>query len=247
MPDTPNYGFNKKPRFSTNHLADYLCATTAPQRTAVIRDAKFPRKPAVTAYSQIKPTVCQFLGSNSGDLAHFDVTLKKLAAKAERETGYNRDEALRCQAAINAFKEAFTKTRAKKYEFSAGPADIFMKLEGVHVSIRLDARVMETQDDGATYAGGCILFLAGSADARKRIEDRRKYVAATIHWGLEGSGQMEPLPRLCMSFDVFGKAMEKAPASYDRLRKNMQHSCAEVARAWDGVEPPSGYDGPDWK
>lgn len=188
MTDGPIYGLNRKPRFSTNHLAGYLCATTAPARTNIIRDAKFPRRAPVAAYAQAKPTMSHFLGSNTGDLSHFDVTLSKLANKAAREEGYTKDEALRCQAAIEAFKETFKKTRAKKYRFTGGPADTFLKLAGVHIGVRLDAGVTETGPDGTEYAGGCILFFAGPASARKRIEDRRKYVAATIHWALE-SGQ----------------------------------------------------------
>jgi len=246
MTETPNYGFNRKPRFSANHLADYLCATTAPARTSVIRDAKFPRKPAVASYSQIKQPICQFLGGNTGDLSFFDVALRKLAEKAAREVdGYARDEALRCEAALKAFKDAFRRSRAKKYTFTAGPVDTFMKLEGVHVNVRLDAGVMETQPDGSAHSGGCVLFLANSADSRRNIEARRRYVAATVHWALE-SGQMPPAPRLCMSFDVFGKKMVKATETPNQLRRNMTQSCAEVALRWDKVEPPPGYDGPDW-
>jgi hypothetical protein len=188
----------------------------------------------------------QFLSSNSHDISHFDTALAKFAAKAAKETGYHKDEALRCHAAIEAFKDTFKKAKAKKYTFASGPADTFLKLAGVHINVRLDAHVIETGAGEQSNSGGCILFLASGEASRKRIEDRRKYVAATVHWALE-TGQMEPLPKLCMSYDVFGGVIEKAPTSFERLRNSMRHSCDEVANRWDKVEPPGGYDGPDWR
>lgn len=246
MADTPNYGFHAKPRFSANHLAEYLCTTNARQRTRIIREAKFPRKVQMVSYSQIKPAICRFLAANSADLSHFDVTLDRLATKARTDEKHSaRIEARRCHSAVEAFKETFTKGRAKNLTFTSGPVDVLMRLEGVAVNIRMDAGLIETTERGVSHSGGCVLFLSGSADARKDIEDRRKYVAAVVHWGLEG-GQMEPLPKLCMSFDVFGGKIEKAPTSHDRLRGNMRESCREVSARWDEVEPPAGYDGPDW-
>jgi hypothetical protein len=82
MADTLKYRFYRKPRFSVNHVSEYLCTETASQRTGVIRRAKFPRKPEVTAYQQIKPLICQFLATNSGDLSFFDIHIEKRATTA---------------------------------------------------------------------------------------------------------------------------------------------------------------------
>jgi len=200
----------------------------------------------MASYSQIKPDIIRFLAGNSGDLSHFDATLDRLAAKARNDDRPSAKlEARRCQSAIEAFKEAFQHGRAKNYSFTTG-GNVLMRLENVNVHITLDAGLMETTRKGETHSGGCILFMSASADARKNIDDRRKHVAALVHWGLEG-GQMEPLSKLCMSFDVFGTKLEKAPTSFTRLRAEMRDSCREVAARWDEVEPPNGYDGPDWR
>jgi hypothetical protein len=95
MDNFPNYSFHKHPRFSANHLAEYLCTTDAGQREAVIRKAKFPRKPSIAAYQQIAPSLRRFLASNTGDFGFFEEEIQRLNAKAEREDGYTRDEALR--------------------------------------------------------------------------------------------------------------------------------------------------------
>jgi len=245
--DAPNYSFNRRPRFSANHLAEYLCTHDAGQRDAVIRKAKFPRKPSVIAYQQVTPAIRAFLSSNSGDLKPLNALSDRLAAKAAREQGYNRDEALRCGAAIDAFKETYAASKWGKAQFVAGPQDVTMKVEGVAVNVRLDPPMIERAPDDQTYGGGCVIFLANSPEARKNIDDRRKYVAAIAHWALSsGSANLEPLPRLCVSFDVFGKEITRAPTAFSRLRKSMSDSCREAAAKWDAIEPPAGYDGPDW-
>jgi len=246
--DDPNYRFNKRPRFSANQLAEYVCTTDAPQREAVIRKAKFSRKPSVVAYQQITPSLRSFLTGNITDHGYFDSLLQRLDDKAQREEGYNRDEALRCMAAVNAFlKTATTKLKMGKARFFAGPQDVAFNVSGVSVNARLDPPVIEERDDGRVFSGGCVLFIANSPEARKNIEERSKIVAAIVHWALGGAASnIEPLARLCMSFDAFGGEVVRAPASFDRLRKRVTASCREVFNGWDHVEPPAGYDGPNW-
>lgn len=246
---SPNYGFHRNPRFSVNQLAEYLFTTNAGQREAVIRSAKFPRKASVIPYSQAKRTICDFMASNTGNLSYFDDPIRRLETRLRREPdGWMQDELRRNLDAIAAFKKAFTKCRAKRYAFVTGPTDTAMMLEGVRVNSRLDVTVTETDREGVTSSGGCVMFIASTDNSRKNIEDRRKVVAATIHWTLESAGgNIEPLARLCMSFDVFGSVITKAPTAIDRLRQNIRSSCQEAAGRWDDVAPPAGYDGPNWR
>lgn len=174
-----------------------------------------------------------------------DALAERLKAKALREEGYNHDEAIRCVKAIAAFKSAYASSKWGKATFLAGPQDVTMKVEGVTVNVRLDPPAIERTPDSA-FGGGCVMFLASTPDARKNIEERRRYVAAVAHWALEG-GNLEPLPRLCMSFDVFGEELVRAPTAFSTLRRKMGDSCREVYAKWDVIEPPSGYDGPDWR
>lgn len=247
MSDTPNYSFYRNPRFSANHLAEYLCTRDASQRDAVIRKAKFPRKPAVTAYRQVTPAIRTFLSSNSRDMSALDALAHRLTLKAEREEGYNRAEALRCVAALEAFKATWLASRWTKVRFDAGPRDLVLKLEGVAINVRLDPPVSEEGQDGQIFSGGCVLLTANTPEARKNIEERKKYVAALVHWALEEtSTNIEPLPRLCMSMDIFGGSVVRAPTALERLRRTIKSTCREAASKWAAIEPPSGYDGPDW-
>jgi hypothetical protein len=242
MGDAPNFGFYRQPRFSANHLAEYLCTRDAGQRDAVIRKAKFPRKVSVAAYQQVFPAFREFLTAPDVGFGKLNELSERMALKAAREEGYPRDEALRCIKAIDAFKEAYAAAKLGKAAFLPGPQDAVLKLAGVAINVRLDPPMIEYVGDAA-FGGGCVMFMANTPESRKNIEDRRKYVAAVAHWALE-SGNIEPLPRLCLSFDVFGKEIVRAPNSNARLRKMMTDSCREVHAKWDAVEPPPGYDGP---
>ncbi|GJL93490.1 hypothetical protein [Hyphococcus sp.] len=246
-PEEPVYSFYRKPRFSVNHLAEYLETRTAPQRTAVIRKAKFPKKNTVIAYQQITHDINRFFPSGEKAADYFAPTIDRMQKKARRETGHAQDEALRCARAIKEFSKTFNRRRLSGYRYDARPAKLSMPIKGVTINIRLNASIFQDVD-GETYSGGLVLFMSGSDENRKNIESRRKTVAQCIHWALEMSGgNVEPLPRLCMSFDVFGNTVTRATDSFSRMRENVTESCREAARAWDDVEPPAKYDGPDWR
>ena len=68
-----------------------------------------------------------------------------------------------------------------------------------------------------------------------------------ILWALEGTGNFSPLPRLCMSMDLFGNELIKAAAISEQFRTYAKAACREAALKWDEIEPPNGYDGPEWK
>ena len=230
-----------------NHLADYLSTTDAGQREGVIRKAKFPRKLTVVTYQQIMPALRKFISGNSGDLRILDDLIARLEAKARREEGYSRDEALRCINAVEAFKAAYLQAKLGKFHFDPGSLDVVFKVADVSINVRLDPPISEHAADGRVFSGGCVMLLASSPEGRKDIQERQKHVAAVTHWALESTAtNTEPLARLCVSFDVFGSVVVKAPAANDRLRKKVAAACREVFDSWARVEPPAGYDGPDW-
>lgn len=230
-----------------NQVADYIAADTANQRESVIRAAKFPRKAAVIPYSEGKRTGCGFLARNSGDVSELDEDIARLRTRLAREPdGWKQSEIRRNIACLEQLKEAFPAVRAKRFRFGIGPVDMSMRLEDVRINTRLDLTVTETDSQDVTFSGGCVLVLASTQPARRKLDVRQKLVAALIHWNLQDANQ-EPREKLCLSFDVFGNSLVTAPTAIDRLRSNVRTSCREAANSWDGVAPPAGYDGPDWR
>ena len=245
MSDTPNFRFNRKPRFSVNHLTAYLSTTNAGQRDRIIQEAKFPRKIPAAAYGQARHAIQSFWGGKRVADEHFEFHLTKLDRLARTDAD-KRDEALRCIAAIERFKALHAAKRWNGLRVSQGPVDLLLHREGVNINTRLDAQIFK-EAGGETFSGGIVLFYANTSESRKNIEERRRQVASLIRWALEENGQMEPLPALCLSMDIFGDATVRAPDAMGRFRESVDRSCREAALKWDTIEPPSGYDGPDWR
>jgi len=244
MRHTPNYRFNPEPQFSVNHIAEYLSSTNASQRTRIICAAKFPKKPEVAAYTQIRKPLREALTKPDFGNADLGILVRELDAKSRREKGYKRDEALRCAKAVRSFQGTFNPRSFSQCEIVAAPRELFKKIEGVRVNVALAASVTATMGD-TTNAGGIVLLYAFSAD-RSAIKERLATTAALVLWALE-SGQMEPLPRLCMAVDLADQKIFKASSSHTRFRSRVEESCKEIRARWQLIEPPSDYDGPDWQ
>lgn len=225
-------------------MAEYFATTNAPQRTKTIRAAKFPKKVEVASYTQIRNQLKGALTKPDFGRDDLDFLADRLESKARRETGYNRDEALRCAKAVRAFQNTFNPRGFTQVTVSPSGKALSTRIEGVRLNVSLDATVTATKGD-ITNSGGIVLLYAFSAD-RGPIKDRLSTTAGLILWALDG-GQMEPLPRLCMAVDLAESEIVKASASHARFRERVAESCKEIAARWDSVEPPSDYDGPDWR
>ena len=222
-----------------------MSTQNATQRVAVIRNAKFPRTRRVAAYGQLKPSLKSYLTSAKRSEDDLNFVRERLEAKARRETGMKRDEALRCQEALALFQALLPPQKLSRLSLSHPPRNVGFSEGGVRLNVSLDASLTEHKD-GQAFSGGMALILAGSDDARANIKVHCETAAGLILWALE-KRNMEPLPRLCMSVDIHGQHIQKASASHTRLRARISDSCRESCLKWAEVEPPAGYDGPDWQ
>lgn len=228
-----------------NHLTSYLSTTNAGQRDRVIQQAKFPKKIPVAMYGQARQAIQSFWSSSATATEHFQITLTKLERQARNEPD-RRDDALRCIAAIERFQALHASKRWNGLTLTGGPVDIAFRRAEVLINVRLDCQIFKS-NGGETVTGGAVLFYANTPDSRKNMEERRRQAASLVRWALEENGQMEPLPSLCLSLDIFGDTVVRSPDAKDRFRDSVDQSCKEAALKWDSIEPPSGYDGPDWR
>lgn len=227
-----------------NHISQYLATSNATQRGRVIRSAKFPKKVEVAAYSQVRDALKKALLKDDFGSGDLDFLAERMDAKARAETGWHQSEALRSAQAVRAFQETFDPKIFRKYKVFASPKNLSVKISGVKLNVTMDAGV--TQDSkGVTYSGGIILKYAFGAD-RSSVAKELVNAAGLLLWALEG-GQMEPLPRLCMSVDLAEQSIVKASPAHTRFRQDVTDSFSEIAARWDDIEPPNDYDGPDWR
>ena len=225
-------------------MAEYLSTAYATQRTKLICAAKFPKKVEVASYTQVRSQLRAALTKPDFDRDGLDFLADKMNGKARAETGYNRDEALRCAKAVKAFQDTFNPKTFARYTVSASSKALAKTIAGVRINVSLDAAVTESKGD-TTNAGGIVLLYAFAAD-RSDVAGRLTAASNLIFWALEG-GQMPAMPRLCMAVDLAEKSIVKASDSFQRFRERVTDSCSEVAARWDSIEPPADYDGPDWR
>jgi hypothetical protein len=249
MPTSQNFGFYRNPRFSANHISEYLTAEDARHREEVIRKAKFPQKPSVIPYSQAKRSIRDFIVRNTHAMSTIDTEIARFTTILSREEeGWMQGEWKRNIACLKMFSELFKTRRMNRFRFSQSTADLTLKLDSVAIHTRLDANIVETGKDGVERIGGCLVFTANTEQARRNIEARLKYIASLIHWTLQETDKnRQPLERLCISCDIFGGTLTPAPTAIDRLRTSIRSSCHEAAARWPSVAPPAAYDGPDWR
>lgn len=247
MNKSPIYRYNAKPRFSANQFTDYMATVNASQRDKLIQKAKFPASKPVTSYQFAKREIQDFFLSGKGDFSFFDHDIANLEHKITYDEE-KRDDARRDLRCIKSFLDLMKGKKFSKYDIQQNKADVPIKTkQGVTINVRLDASLTETSKEGVTNSGGIVLFTAATKESRKNIEVRLRRVSQLIIWSLESKGNIAPLPRLCMSIDVFGNQIVKASVVSDRFRRYAQDACKEIALKWDSVQPPSDYDGPAWQ
>jgi hypothetical protein len=244
MSGSPNYSFRREPTFSVNHISEYLATENAAQRTKILRAAKFPKKVEVAAYGQVRAELKVALSAADFGADQLAFLVERLDAKARREIGYAKDEALRCKRAVEAFISHVSAKRFRGYQIVPAPEGLILSVSKVRIKVSMDAAVLQTVGE-TTNSGGIALVYSFSSD-RDPIEPRLRAMTGLMLWALEG-GQIEPLPRLCMAVDLATGNIAKASSSHARLREHVRESCDEAAARWPTVEPPDDYDGPDWR
>lgn len=223
-------------------MADYLCTSNPAQRTAVIREARFPRVIQASAYTRARPVMMKVMQGGKSAMPSALMSITRLEAEAKSADGLEKMELNRCATAIGSFLDLYTSSKMHRFMI-AKPEGFRLVKSGLTISVATHGIVQETKGD-STYGGGCIIFTAGSDAARQNIEGRLKITAGLLLWALEESGQMEPLPRLCFAIDVLGAQVIRASPSFERLRAHVEQASEEIVARWRGVKPPNGYDGP---
>jgi hypothetical protein len=78
---TRKYDYNPDPRLSAGQLAEYLNAT-APRRTSIIREAKFPKTAIVAKYREARAGVVKHLCGGPGGPDHLGDAMARLSERA---------------------------------------------------------------------------------------------------------------------------------------------------------------------
>lgn len=243
----PKYGYNPEPRLSANQLSDYLNATP-PRRKSIIREAKYPKTSVIARYSGARDGLTSYLcdaGRSPATLAKAIEKIKEREAKFSATDWTKQDCNLSIEA-IQSFQKAYNSLGLAKIDCkSVVTKQPKLSIEGVDVSVALDATTRRRGKAGQECVGGLILLFAKSDASTKSREARCKTSAVLAALFAEQHLQYlgEPDAKICFALDVFGGRIFAAPSMYPTKLEHMKASCEEVALRWPTIEPPADYDG----
>jgi hypothetical protein len=243
----PKYGYNAEPRLSANQLSDYLNATPTRRKT-IIRDAKYPKTSVVARYSGARETITDYLCDDLRSSKVINAGVESIEERGAKfaATDWTKQDCALSVEAIQAFQNGYNSLGLGKISCKAVVTkQPKLQIEGVDISVALDATTHKVGKDGANCVGGLILLFsksdasAKSREARCRTSAVLAAVFAEKH--LAYLGQAEP--GLCYAMDVFGKRLFPAPKMFPTKLDHMSASCEEVALRWPTIAPPPDYDG----
>jgi hypothetical protein len=246
------YRLNAKPRLSANQLADYLNASSI-RRKRIIQDAKFPRTVIVARYDGARDGIGDYicdLGRPTSKLVGSIDQLKTKAAASE--SPWTKQDSLLSIEAIESFHTAYSNNKMGIRKIECRPITSGappLSIEGVQVSVSLDATTHRKEKDGTDRVGGVILLFSKSETSGSARADRCKTAAVLalifVEKNLTLFGKADP--KICFAVDIFGGAAYPAPGTYKQKLSYINAACDEIVDRWDGIEPPPDYDGPPWE
>lgn len=248
MGSSKKYGYNPNPRLSANQLAEYLNASST-RRKSIIRDAKFPKGVIVARYDGARDAITAFLTDPTRSMTEPTAAIEAMKAKggAVGAKPWVQDDCKASVEAVNALLKAQNKLGLNKMNIrpilSKQPK---LVMEGVEVSITLNATTHRVDKDKQDRVGGLLLLFSKSEPSASKRDERCRVssvlAAEFADQYLKGLGAMDP--KLCVTIDVFGGRIIAAPPSYKKRLTDMIAACEEVALRWPTVEVPADYDGP---
>jgi hypothetical protein len=245
---TRKYGYNPDPRLSAGQLAEYLTAT-APRRTSIIREAKYPKSAIVAKYNAARAGITKHLCAGPGGPDHLGEAISRLADRGSgsEASEWTLEDCRDSTAALRAFQRSHEGLVSQQLSFRPLPGGLpLLAMQNVGVSVALDATVHRRARDGSDRVGGIVLFFSKRL-ASDPVATERATVAALLclmfaEKHLLHAGQADP--KLCFALDIFGQRLIQAPSGRVNRQTAMDHSCAEVAGRWSRMAPPRDYDGP---
>jgi hypothetical protein len=241
------YDFNPDPRMSAGQLAEYLTAT-APRRTSIIREAKYPKAAIVAKYREARSGIVRHLCAGPGDSDHLGEAMARLGERAAgpESSQWTADDCRDSIAALRVFLRSHGGIVSEQLGFRPMTgSQPLLAIAGVGISVALDATVHRRARDGSERVGGVLLFfskrLSSDPAAGERVVVGALLCLMFAERYLRHAGTVDP--KICFALDVFGQKLIPAPSGRTKRTTAIEHSCAEVAGRWATITAPRDYDG----
>ena len=245
----PRYGYRAAPQLSANQIAEYLGAT-APRRTSIIRDARFPKTSVVARYEKAREGLVNFLGDGTRSIRHLAEAAEYLERRKNRLLASEwiiQDSQFSLEA-IDIFQRSYNKLGLHKINCRLPQGRLpHLLFGGTRVSVALDVITIRSGRDTTDNIGGAVLiFSRGEKSTNARV-DRCKTIAGLIYIycqrHLTTLGTVDP--KLCLAVDIFAPETYACPGTFAKKMLQIENAGEEIAARWSTIAPPIDYDGPE--
>lgn len=242
------YSYRVSPQVSASQIAEYLGAT-APRRKAIIQAARFPKISVAAQYDRAREALVNFLADGTRSYNHLADATDALQRRLEKPNATDwlmRDSRYSLEA-IEAFQSGYNKLGLPKLDcLRVHGRQPLLDLWPTKVSVALDLMVRKPNKAGAHDVGAIILlFSKGERRTKARVAQSKTIAGLIYTFCNKFHASLGSVDRtLCLAVDVFARTPYRPPGEFLRAIDQISVACEEIASRWDGIAPPSDYDGP---
>lgn len=221
------------PRISINQLAMYL-VSSAGQRRAIVRKAKFPPTFQVNWYDLASVSICEFI---QGGLANEAILLTELTrldglipTSDYEETRFRTNG-----EALEAFLDSYENLNFEGLTVTQGNnSPPRLNLSGVEISVRPEFHLAGTHRQ-QPFVGGLKLYYSKDTPL---TDVTAPYISAIVKRFVDdhvGSTTVPARAQHCLVLDVFAGKVHSAPTAITRRFQDIEAACDEIAAIWPRV------------
>lgn len=229
---------------SANQLAEYLIASPA-RRQTILRNARYAPTFLVIRYQAAKTAIKRYLSDDVRNERILSEALVELdAIESGDQSAFRKNDAQLCVEAIKSFQSISKNKEISGITFRQIQNQLpNLEMEGVEISINPDLVAYKPHRSGQSIGG--IIFQTSKAVAAANWRADHSRNVSTLIWML-AEKHMSSLGdvdrKLCMTVDVFGKAITPAPLNYKRKLNDLEAACAEISALWDRISAPPDFE-----
>lgn len=218
----------KNPRISVNKLAEYLDANST-RRRKIVFDAKYPSSFVTTRYKDAREIMKEFLLNHRNEdivMAGIDT----LTGKTPETDFQANDQQLSIDALEKMLETDLSVLDGCELSWYEEPNPL-IAIGGVEISVNPDVKIYKNIS-GINNVGALKLHIIKDSLS----EESQNIVGVMLQdFSIKYFKDNDTVvnPKLCISFDVFGKKLQCCPTGYKLRMNRIEAACEEIALWWD--------------
>ena len=241
---------NRKPRFTVLELGEYMAADDGPRET-MLRNMRFERLAPTLIYRLLYPAVSNFLTSPTRDRRILAACRAQLdQALADEKNPTKRDNINYEIRALETFERSLNALELGGINLLKAPPSRPLQIAGVAVSVRPAAHIRAARPRGGDLLGAIVIDVAKGMElktdeAKIKSKNAMTHSAILVHqYATEAFAPDDGKVSLehCIVFHSHRQDRVCAPTNYRRPYRNIEAVCRNIARSWDGIDPPPTFD-----